>query len=560
MLRWWFRRGTIRSEIHPDEILIDSENVSEFDTDQFEGRIERPIKRSQLAAAGGAIAVIVVLLFVRAGMLQVVHGQEYATQAEQNQLAEQTIFADRGAIVDRNGVQLAWNERERVEDDFAKRVYASMRGLAHAVGYTKAPAKDSSGNYFRTIFEGLDGAEQAYNDILGGQNGLELTETNALGEVVSQATTRAPVAGDTLRLSLDAKVTEGLYDILAKNASAANFQGAAGVIMDVRTGELVALTSYPEYDQNSMAQGEREAIASYNSDKRQPFLDRAIDGLYAPGSIIKPIMAAAGLTEGVITPQTLITSTGQISIPNPYDPSKPTVFRDWRVNGTMTVRDAIAVSSDVFFYEVGGGFGAQKGIGIANIDKYLKMFGYGTDAGLKGFSSKSGTIPTPEWKAATFPNDPTWRIGNTYHTAIGQFGTQVTPLQAVREAAALANGGTLITPTLLASSTPQGTKIPIAADVMQVVREGMRQGVTSGIATSINFPWVHAAAKTGTAEIGLKNEYWNAWMIGFWPYENPKYAWAIVLDRGPAHTSTGGNAVMSQFFTWMHDNAPEYLQ
>ncbi len=560
MRYWWSKRGRIRSEIHPDEILIDSENVSAFDRDQFEGRIEQPLSRRQLLFAGGAIAFAILILFARAGMLQVVHGAEYAEQAEQNQLAEETIFADRGTIVDRTGVPLAWNERVEVEDDFAKRVYAPLRGLAHAVGYTKAPAKDSSGNYFRIAFEGLDGAEQAYNERLGGLNGQELTETNALGEVVSQATTRAPVAGETLHLSLDAKVTQGLYDVLAKNAGDANFQGAAGIIMDVRTGELLALTSYPEYGQNAMAQGDRDSIASYNSDKRQPFLDRAIDGLYAPGSIVKPIMAAGAISDGVIDEYKEIESTGQITIPNPYDPKSPSIFRDWRVNGWTDARHAIAVSSDVYFYTVGGGYKDQRGMGITGIDKWLKAFGYGTDAGLTGFSSKAGTIPTPEWKATTFPEDPTWRLGNTYHTAIGQFGTQVTPLQAVKEAAALANSGTLLTPTLIASSTPQGTPINIDAHALQVAREGMRLGVTEGIATGVKLPYVSVAAKTGTAQIGMKNEYLNAWMIGFWPYENPKYAFAVILDRAPAHTGTGGNAVMGQFFAWMHENAPEYLE
>lgn len=561
MLRWWFRRGKIKSEIHPDEILIDSQNVSEFDTDQFEGRIERPIKRSQLIAAGGAITLAALLLFARAGMLQVVHGQEYAKQAQENQLAEQTIFADRGTIVDRNGVPLAWNERERVEDDFAKRVYAQISGLAHAVGYTKAPAKDSSGNYFRTTFEGLDGAERAYNDMLGGINGVELTETNALGKVVSQATTRAPVAGETLRLSLDAKVTEGLYGVLSKNASAANFQGAAGVIMDVRTGEIVALTSYPEYNQNAMVGGDRALISEYNNDKRQPFLDRAIDGLYAPGSIVKPIMAAGALSDGIISEYKQIESTGSISIPNPYDPSKPTVFKDWRVNGWTDARRAIAVSSDVYFYTVGGGYKDQRGMGVAVIDKWLKAFGYGQDAGLAGFSSKTGTIPTPEWKAANFPSDPTWRLGNTYHTAIGQYGVQVTPLQAVRTAAALANSGTLLTPTLIASSTPQGTKIPVDAHALQVAREGMRMAVQEGgTATGANVSFVAVAAKSGTAQVGMKNEFVNAWLIGFWPYENPKYAFALLLDRAPAGATTGGNIIISQFLYWMHANAPEYLE
>lgn len=561
MLRQWFRKGRIRSEIHPDEILIDSQNVSEFDRDQFEGRIERPIKRSQLTAAGVVITLAIVLLFARAGLLQVVHGQEYALQAEQNQLAEQTIFADRGTIVDRTGAPLAWNEREQVEDDFAKRVYAQMRGLSHAVGYTKAPAKDSSGNYFRTSFEGLDGAEEAYNDMLGGENGVELTETDALGKVVSQATTRPPKAGETLRLSLDAKVTQGLYDVLARNASAANFQGAAGVIMDVRTGELLALTSYPEYNQNAMVEGDRALLSEYNSDKRQPFLDRAIDGLYAPGSIVKPIMAAGAISDGIIDEHKQIESTGKLVVPNPYDPDNPTVFKDWRVNGWTDARRAIAVSSDVYFYTVGGGFKDQRGMGIATIDKWLKAFGYGSDAGLKGFSSKTGTIPTPEWKAEAFPSDPTWRLGNTYHTAIGQFGTQVTPLQAVRTAAALANSGTLLTPTLIASSTPNGTKIDIDPHALQVAREGMRMAVQEGgTATGANVPYVAVAAKSGTAQVGMKNEYVNAWLIGFWPYENPKYAFAVLLDRAPAGTPTGGNIIISQFLSWMHTNAPEYLK
>lgn len=554
------RRGRIRREIHPDEIFIDAQNPAEFDRDQFEGRIERPLSRRQLVGAGAFIGAALLLLLVRAGNLQVVHGQTYAEQARTNQLAEQTIFADRGAIADRTGKELAWNEREQVEDDFARRVYAPLRGLAHVVGYVRAPAKDSSGNYFRTEFEGLDGAEAAYNDALKGQNGVRLTETNALGVVVSQATTRPPVAGETLRLSIDAALTQGLYDVLATNASAANFQGAAGLVMDVHTGELLALTSYPEYDQNALSSGEAERIAAYNADKRQPFLDRAVDGLYAPGSIVKPVVAAGAIADQVIGEYKQIESTGRLVVPNPYDPSKPTIFKDWRANGWTDARRAIAVSSDIYFYVVGGGFGDQKGLGIAGIDKWLKAFGYGTEAGLVGFSSKTGTIPTPEWKAETFPDDPTWRIGNTYHTAIGQYGVQVTPLQAVRTAAAIANGGTLLVPTLIASSTPRGIDIPVDPYALQVAREGMRMAVTDGTATGAKVPYVAVAAKSGTAQVGARNEYVNAWLIGFWPYENPNYAFAFLLDRAPAGATTGGNIIVSQFLSWMHANTPQYLR
>ncbi|HVY73025.1 MAG TPA: penicillin-binding transpeptidase domain-containing protein [Candidatus Paceibacterota bacterium] len=562
MLRWLgIRKKSKRtSEIHPDEILIDSKNIAGLNRDQFEGRIEQPLSQRSFWMAGGLLVLLFVGYIARAGTLQIVNGAAYAERAKNNQLTEQTIFADRGIIEDRTGVPLAYNERASVGDDFAQRTYTTLQGLSHVVGYVKAPAKDSSGTYYRDEFDGMDGAEKAFNAQLGGQNGTKLSETDAKGAVVSESVVQPPEAGATLRLSIDANVTSGLYQVLADRATEAHAVGAAGVIMDVRTGELLAMTSYPEYSSQALEEGNKEAINSYNTNSSRPFLNRVTDGLYAPGSIIKPIMAAAGLQEGVITPNTLITSTGQLTLPNPYDSAHPSIFKDWRVNGTMTVRDAIAVSSDVFFYEVGGGFGSQSGIGVSKIDQYFKLFGYGSEAGLPGFEGPAGTIPTPEWKTKAFPDDPTWRIGDTYHTAIGQYGMQVTPLQAVREAAALANSGTLLTPSLIASTTPQGTKLPIRADVLEVVREGMRQGVTKGIATAINFPFVQPAAKTGTAQIGIHNENQNAWMIGFWPYDNPKYAFAVVLDRLPAGTLVGGASVMYDFFNWMHENAPQYLQ
>jgi penicillin-binding protein 2 len=246
-------------------------------------------------------------------------------------------------------------------------------------------------------------------------------------------------------------------------------------------------------------------------------------------------------------------------VPNPYDPKHPSIFKDWRVNGDMTVRDAIAVSSDVFFYEVGGGYQSQPGIGIANIDKYLSLFGFGAKTGLQGFTEPKGVISSIAWKEANFPGDP-WRLGDTYHTAIGQYGTQITPLQAVREVAAVANSGKLLTPSLLASSTPQFTQLNLPAQNFEVVREGMREGVTQGIAGAVNFDFVHVAAKTGTAQVGVNNEYQNSWMIGFWPYENPEYAYAVVMEKGPSGTVIEAPSAMGQFLMWMNQNAPQYLK
>jgi penicillin-binding protein 2 len=553
------KRKKIKAQIEPDEILIDSQNVAHFDRDQFEGRIERPLGRHSFWLIGSIVGISFAGLLVRAGDLQLLRGVAYAKQAEDNQLSQQTIVADRGVIVDRNGVPLAYNVRESVTDAFAKRVYSTLRGVSLVIGYVKPPAKDSSGTYYRDVFEGMDGIEAAYNAELSGTNGSKLSETDAHGNVVSESIQNEPVPGQKVTLSLDSNVTQGLYDTLAKVAEQSGFQGGAGVIMDVQTGELLAMTSYPEYSSQALTDGDTAAIAAFNNDPKLPFLNRAVDGLYSPGSIIKPIMAVAGLTEGVITPTTQILSTGSISVPNPYDPAHPSIFKDWRVNGLMTVRDALAVSSDVFFYEVGGGYQNQPGIGINNIDKYLSMFGFGVPTGLAGFTEPTGTISSVTWKAANFPGDP-WRLGDTYHTAIGQYGTQITPLQAVREAAAIANSGKLLTPTLIASSTSTFTQLNLPEQNFEVVREGMREGVVSGIAGAVKFDFVHVAAKTGTAQVGLQNQYQNSWIIGFWPYENPRYAFAMVMEKGPAGTQIESPSAMGIFLQWMEANAPQYLQ
>ncbi|MBX4192403.1 hypothetical protein KW798_02860 [Candidatus Parcubacteria bacterium] len=557
----WRRKKRKQVEIHPDEILIDSENLPAFDRDQFEGRIVDPIGRRSFVLTGVILIGVFLAFVARASTLQISEGDVYATQARENQLSEQVIFADRGLIVDRNDVILAGNERQSVSDDFAQRVYSTTtaRGLAHVLGYAKAPAKDSSGNYFRDSFIGTDGVERAYDSQLSGQNGMNLTETNAKGDVISQAQVRPPVAGEKLELSLDSKVTGALYDAIATRATDSKFQGGAGIIMDVQTGELLAITSFPEYSPQALSEGNSEALEAYQHDTRQPFLNRAISGLYTPGSIVKPFVATAALTEGVIDENKQILSTGSISLPNPYDPSNPSIFKDWKAHGYVDMRHAIAVSSDVYFYEVGGGFKDQLGLGISKLDQYFRIFGLGAETGLFGFKEKEGTIPTPQWKEQNFDGD-IWRIGDTYHTAIGQYGVQITPLQEVRAIAAIANGGTLLTPQLLASSTPEGTKLPFTDHTLQVVRDGMELSVEEGTAIAINVPYVHAGGKTGTAQLGTHNQFMNSWIVGFFPYEHPRYAFAVVLEKAPAGTLMGAPAAMRAFMDWMNIHAPEYFQ
>jgi len=548
------------TEIYPDEIFLDASNLPAFDRSQMEGRIEKPISRRSIRILLGIVILVILIFSGRLFILEVVRGAEYEELSQNNRLKHSTIFADRGIIYDSRGEELAWNEPNPY-GDFSLRKYSELPGLAHVIGYVTYPKQDSSGNYYETDFQPKDGVEESYNAELSGTPGVKIVETDAKDKPRSESVLELPRSGKNITLSLDAQMSSALYKEIARLANEVGFAGGAGVLMDVRTGEVIALTSFPEYDPNVMASGSPKAlIEKYLGDPGKPFLNRDTSGLYTPGSIIKPFIAAGALTEGIISPEKQILSTGQISIPNPYDPTKETVFKDWKAHGYVDMRHALAVSSDVYFYEVGGGFESQKGLGIANIEKYMRMFGFGSSTGLTWSGEAEGSIPSPQWKALHFPDDPTWRIGNTYHSAIGQYGFQVTLMQVVRAVGAIANGGRLITPTILSEDVGTSKELPLSDDVLQIVREGMRLATREGTATALNFPEITIAAKTGTAELGASKDHVNSWVTGFFPYENPRYAFAITMERGRSGNLIGASAVARSFFEWLYANRPEIVQ
>jgi penicillin-binding protein 2 len=334
--------------------------------------------------------------------------------------------------------------------------------------------------------------------------------------------------------------------------------------MDFTNGEVITSTSFPEYDSQVLSFGKDTAtINGYLNDKRKVFLNRDTSGLYTPGSIVKPFFALAALNENIIDPNTKILSTGSISIPNPYFPDQKTIFKDWKVNGWVNMMQAIAVSCDVYFYEVGGGYQNQKGLGIANLEKYAELFGFGEKTGVDLPGEAEGTIPSPAWKAINFKTDPVWRIGDTYHTAIGQYGFQVTPMEMVRAVGAMANYGTLLTPHYVLGDTVkenQKTNLNLNKSYFDIVHEGMRDAVTTGTATALNVSYVEVAAKTGTAQIGVSKNKVNSWVIGFFPYDHPKYAFAIMMEAGPSTNEVGASAVMRELLDWMSVNTPLYFK
>ena len=302
-----------------DEILLDASNLPSFDTRRAEGRIETPIRNRSIIVIGVLFTLIAITFSWRTFSLQVLAGDDYRERSEQNKLSEALIIAERGVVYDRNGELLAWNEVDSTgEYEFPVRAYTDRRGLGQLIGFVSYPKKDTSGFYFRTEYLGRSGVEESFNETLAGVNGSQLVEVNALGEVISSSVIDLPKSGEEITLSIDGELSEAMHDIIATSSVKAGFRGGAGAIMDVTTGEILAMTSYPSFDPEVMADGDDiELINKYTSDERLPFLNKVVGGVYTPGSVVKPFLVYAALLEGIITPNTSIVSTGEIVIPNP---------------------------------------------------------------------------------------------------------------------------------------------------------------------------------------------------------------------------------------------------
>jgi penicillin-binding protein 2 len=572
-MKFHINKKRINKDIDPDEIFLDSKNLPNFNTQQFEGRLEKPIPKRALFVVGLFFSGVLIIFSFKLVNIQILDGYFYFKKSENNTLMKEPIISPRGLIYDRNGEILAWNSWEENKDkqegnsDFKENSIPKRKylypGFSLLLGYVGSPAKDSSGNFWQDTFIGKDGLEKFYNEELTGENGVKITERDVGGSVKSSNIMTQPNPGKDLYLSIDARIQKKMFDSISSMAQSASFTGGAGAIMDLETGELLSLVSYPEYNSNIISTGDdKSTIKSYFSDKRKVFLNRAISGLYSPGSIIKPFVAYGALVENIISPFKKILSNGSISIPNPYFPGKDSVFKDHGVFGYVDMADAIAVSSDVYFYAIGGGYKDQQGLGIVNIDKYVKMFGISEETGVDIGGEKSGVIPTPEWKAKTFKGE-IWRVGDTYNTSIGQYGFQVTLMQMIRAVAGIANYGVMPSPHLLLNDENYKSKktyLDIDKNKMNIIHDGMRKAVLMGTAQSLKFENVQVAAKSGTAQVGFGNTNTNSWIIGFFPYEKPKYAFAVLMERGPKSASGNATRVMREVVEYMSIYTDEYFR
>ena len=539
-------------ETYTDNAVADGE----FSVRDGEGRLRRFIPVSQLRLLGVLFMTLVLLLAFRVGYLQVVLGDHHVYVSENNTFDRVVVLPVRGTIYDRNGKPLAWNTGD-ADDEIPERTYHG-EGFSSLLGFVRYPQRDSSGHYYRLETEGESGLEQKYDFLLAGSSGSLVLEKDAVGGTVSELYIEQPIDGDDVTVSLDVEAQRALYGAIESVAEDFLFQGGSGVLLDVLNGEIIALVSYPDFDNNVLVSKSEGVSQEYlaGQGKDGVFINRAVSGLYSPGSTIKPYFAVAALEEDIISPHSVITSTGSITVQNPYDPDIEYVYKDWREHGDLTIYDALAWSSNVYFYYVGGGYGhIEEGLGIDRLRFYADIFGFGQPTKLGVFYEPDGLVPGPAWKRNQYAER--WTIGDTYNTVIGQYAFQVTPLQLVRATAAIANGGLIIEPHLEKDIVPNRARLAVTDESLAVVRKGMRQAVTGGSAQFLNTDAYQLAGKTGTAQVSSEGVI-NSLMTGFFPHERPRYAFVIVMERG--EDQVAALQATKRFFDDLAALEPKYFE
>jgi len=607
-----------RVEIEPEEILLDKEAAA---------KLEIPINKTGISIIFIVAIMTLILFLARAFWLQIWRGDYYVLKASENSVRFYYNQAPRGIIYDRNNKVLTLNapglnlliipadlpkKKEDLDNwtrqiskilgkddtevaDFiknlnknstepvsldlnldqttlikletylpdlpglfiskeTKRDYPEGPYFSHIIGYTS-----------RLAFIGKDGLEAQYEKELRGAPAKIAISVNSDNSVLKTLVAKEAQPGNNLILNIDGDLQKLLTDAIYAKMVQTNAPGAAAVVLDVKSGKILSLVSLPNFDNNIFNNNLlNEAYQELINNKNRPFFNRVISGFYPAGSTIKPFIASAALAENTIDPNYKIDDTlGYITIPNEYNPEITYTYRDWKAHGFVDMRRALAVSANVYFYEIGGGYKNIKGLGIDRIEKYLKLFGFGPPLGIDLPGETGGLVPNPAWKKAVKHED--WYTGDTYNVSIGQGDVIVTPLQLAAAIAAVANGGTLWRPKLVSKITdsnnntleefkPETIKTNLVDDdKLEIVREGLRDAVTEGSVYLLKDLPIKVAGKTGTAQVYSNlNKKTNAWFTGFAPYEDPQIVLAIVIE-GAGEGSTAAVPVAKEVFQWYYN-------
>ncbi len=420
----------------------------------------------------------------------------------------------------------------------AIRNYVDGKYYSHIIGYSgKINEKELNKNpgYLLNDTIGKNGLELYYEKQLRGTYGQQKIEVDSFGREIKLINKGDPVSGENLVLNIDADLQKESYDVLEKFIKKAKVSAGAIVAINPQTGAVLSMVSYPSYDANLFARGiTNDEYGRLRDDESLPLLNRAVSGAYPPGSTFKPMMGAAALQENIISPTRIIDDRGVI-----YVGSTP--FVGWAVLGSVDLVRAISMSSNIYFYEVGGGYGDIKGLGIERIKKYANLFGLGDVLGIDMPGEKPGLIPDEDWKRRV--KDEKWYIGDTYHASIGQGDVLTTPLQIASYISVIANGGKLFQPQVVDKIIKSdGNSVEdikpklirenfIDLKNIEWIQKGMRENVASGSGRELADLPVHAAGKTGTAQY-YGNKKTHALFTAYAPYENPEIVLAIIVEGG----------------------------
>ena len=444
-------------------------------------------------------------------------------------------------------------------DEVPTRSYVSEAGLGHVVGYSGRVSEldleeDTSGTLLPTDFIGKSGVEYSFDQRLRGKNGWIRFEVDALGRPIRVIDQQDPSPGEDIYLSIDYNVQTTMAASMQKQMNASNTSRSSGVAVDPNNGEVIAMVSLPGFDTNLFAGGISNAdFARLNNDPDQPLFNKALSGGFTSGSIIKPIVAAAALQENVVTPQTIIVDGGALTLPGGF------TFLGWRPEGLgpMDVRSAIAWSSNIYFYTVGGGYGSIGGLGEERLTRYYRDFGLGEQTGINLPNETPGRVPDNDWKLEN-KGEP-WYQGDSYNISIGQGDLLISPLHITMAEAAIANNGFLLTPQIERGAEPSVRReVAVDKSNLQIVREGMRQVLTGGTTCECTFEKVPAivAGKSGTAETDTPGgRRPHAWYTAFAPFnpspnEKPQILATVIIEEGSGGSLYAAPVIADAFETF----------
>ena len=472
------------------------------------------------------------------------------------------------------------------------RSYTSGTLASHILGYASQISADEyetrKNTYDQNDIIGKTGIEYVFEEYLKGKNGTKQIDMDVDGTTTAEYISEEAVAGSDVVLTIDANLQKVTEDALAANiqkiasggfGKAYDAKAGACVVMNVNTGEVLAMASYPTYNPADFVGGiSNENWAKYRDDEAKPLVDKAIQNSYSPGSTFKMITAIAGLESGVINLNTRINDTGVYTKYSDYQP-RCWYYTDYhRGHGYLDVSGAIEKSCNYFFYET-----ADR-MGIDTLVRFAKYFGLGTKTGIELQGETAGVVASKEARAELHPDEPYWSAGHTLQAAIGQSDNEFSPLQMARYISMLVNGGHRVDVSIvktirnadgsevsreeinkfvnskLGIEEETAEDIEINQDYLNAVLQGMKSVTSdSGGTAYVRFRDfnVSVGGKTGSAEAAGNKVH--AWFVGFAPFENPEIAIVVMVENGGHgnYTAEVVRDIMAEYFGMNTQNVEE---